>query len=316
MLRYISTAFALTGLLALACSQELQEPIGDPPDGGPPPAAEASTLEFAPLIKGPRSPEGVQAILGTPDIGVGVHRVGFVLTSPEGFVTAPAATVTLKRFASDDSKGEARETVTASYHPWPYGSRGLYAAEFRFDSPGGWGLDISTEAPDGSKQTAELRFEVPDAPLAPAVGAQAIKSNSKTVADVESLAELTTGSTRDPDLYQTTIADAVSSGLPTVVVFASPAFCTNEVCGPQLEVLQQLKDKYSGRANFIHVDFYDNPHEIQGDLDKAVLSPVVLEWKLSSIEWSFVIASDGTITARFEGFATFDEVEQALLRLV
>jgi hypothetical protein len=316
LLRYTTTAMALSALLAVGCSRASEEPVGDALLKGPPPAAEAFTPEFAPMIKGPKSPEGVQAILGTPDIGVGVFRVGFVLTSPQGFVTAPEATVTLKHYPSISSAGEARETVTAAFHPWPYGSRGLYTAELRFDKPGSWGLDISTEAPDGSTQTAQLRFDVPGAPLAPDIGDPAVKSVSKTVADVESLAQLTTGSTRDPDLYQTTIADAVSSGLPTVVVFASPAFCTNEVCGPQLEVLQQLKDKYKGRANFIHVDFYDNPHEIQGDLDRAVLSPVVLEWKLSSIEWSFVIAPDGIISARFEAFATFDEVEQALLRVL
>ena len=33
-----------------------------------------------------------------------------------------------------------------------------------------------------------------------------------------------------------------------------------------MEVLRQLKDKYKGLANFIHVDFYENPDEIQGDL--------------------------------------------------
>jgi peroxiredoxin len=122
-----------------------------------------------------------------------------------------------------------------------------------------------------------------------------------------------TGSLQDPDLYQTTIEQAVVSGEPTVVVFASPAFCTNAVCGPQIEVLQQLKAKYRGQANFIHVDFYDNPEEIQGDLDRARISPVVLEWRLPSIEWTFVIDRQGAITARFEAFATLDEVEEAFL---
>ena len=111
-----------------------------------------------------------------------------------------------------------------------------------------------------------------------------------------------------------TIAEAVESGLPTVVVFASPAFCTNAVCGPQIEVLQQLKDKYKGQANFIHVDFYENPHEIQGDLERAVISSVVREWRLPSIEWTFVIDRQGTITARFEAFATLNEVERAFLQ--
>ena len=108
----------------------------------------------------------------------------------------------------------------------------------------------------------------------------------------------------------------MDSGLPSVVVMASPAFCTNAVCGPQVEVLRQLKDTYSGRANFIHVDIYDNPHEIQGDLDRAVISPTVLEWSLPSTEWSFVIDPSGVISGRFESFATFDELEAALKKVL
>lgn len=302
----------LSSLLAVACSQKSGQPIEGASSVKPLPAVETFTPKFADLIKGPKSPDGIQAILGTPDIGVGVYRVGFVLTSTDGFVTDPEATVTLIRYVTASPAGEPRKTVKATFYPWPYGRRGIYTAELHFDSPGSWGLNVSIEVSDGTTQTAQLRFEVPDTPLAPDIGAQALRSITKTVADVESIAQLTTGSIRDPDLYQTTIAEAVSNGLPTVLVFASPAFCTNEVCGPQLEVLQRLKNKYKGRANFIHVDFYDNPHEIQGNLDKAILSPIVVEWKLSSMEWSFVIAPDGTITARFESFVSFDEIEQAL----
>ena len=109
-------------------------------------------------------------------------------------------------------------------------------------------------------------------------------------------ASFSTGSLQDPELYQMAIAEAVKSGLPTVVVMASPAFCTNAVCGPQVQTLQELKDKYKGQANFIHVDIYDNPEEIQGDLSKARLSPTVVEWGLPSAEWSFVIDRQGIVS--------------------
>ena len=148
------------------------------------------------------------------------------------------------------------------------------------------------------------------------MGSVSPASRNKTLDDVDDLKELTTGSLRDPDLYMTTIADGVKSGLPTVVVMASPAFCTNAVCGPQVEVLRDLKDKYAGQANFIHVDYYDNPDEIQGDLDRARPSPTVLEWNLPSSEWSFVIDRNGVIAERFEAFATLEEIEKVLLDLL
>ena len=268
-----------------------------------------------PLIEGPVSPDGLRAVLGTGDLGVGTHRVGFVLTGPEGFVTTPALEVS-SRYLGPGSDGKAAETVVAEFHAWPYAGRGLYTTRLTFDRAGSWTIDIAMERPDGSVQTAELPFQVAEATSAPAVGSPAVESANRTIRDVDTLAELTTGSLQDPDLYQTTIADAVTSGIPTVVVMASPAFCTNAVCGPQLEVLQELKNAYRGRANFIHVDFYDNPHEIQGDLERARLSPTVREWRLPSIEWTYVIDAHGIVSARFEAFATLEEVEKALLQLL
>ena len=79
-----------------------------------------------------------------------------------------------------------------------------------------------------------------------------------------------------------------------------------------VEVLQQLKDEFQGQANFIHVDYYDNPEEIQGDLDRARVSPTVREWNLPSTEWSFVIDRQGIITRRFESFTTLEELRVAL----
>ena len=81
-------------------------------------------------------------------------------------------------------------------------------------------------------------------------------------------------------------------------------------------MLQELKNSYLGKANFIHVDIYDNPHEIQGDLDRARISPIAVEWSLPSIEWTFVLDSEGVVSARFEAFATLTEVEEALPKVL
>ena len=207
---------------------------------------------------------------------------------------------------------EPKQTALAIFRPFPLVSRGLYITSLTFDSPGQWSVEINVLDDSGVNRTVQLSFPVGDATAAPQMGAPAIASRNKTVGDVERLSQLSTGSLLDPDLYQITIAEAVESGLPTVVVIASPAFCTNAVCGPQVEVLQQLKDQFEGRANFIHVDFYDNPEEIQGDLDRARISPTVLEWNLPSTEWSFVIDRQGIIVGRFESFTTLGELRAVL----
>ena len=268
------------------------------------------------LIEGLPSDDGIQIILGTPDVAVGRHRMAFVLQSEQSLVREPYATVVSRHLPEGDAVGREGETAQAMFRPWPYGIRGSYTTQLTFDAAGRWQIDVTVMDESGQGRSAQLFFQVDEVTKAPDVGVAAAASENKTLADVQDIGELTTGSLRDPDLYQTTIADAIGSGMPTVIVMASPAFCINAVCGPQVEVLQQLKDKYKGRANFIHVDLYDNPDEIQGDLSRARISPTVLEWRLPSAEWSFVVDRDRKVAARFESFATFDELDQALGRVL
>ena len=304
------TIAAILMLAALACQS-----ITAPSDHTVSDEEQGAAFEEVELIKGPVSPDGLQAIFATPDLGTGEQRVAVVLTSKKGLVRSPIATLTSYYYPDGAAEGEMRDTAVALFRPFPLGTRGLYAAQLQFDSPGDWGLDIAVLDEDANTLRAELRFEVPEQTEAPANGAPATSSASKTLA-THSIEELTTGTLQDTDLYQISIADAVQSGMPTVIVMASPAFCTNAVCGPQVDVLSELEDRYKGRANFIHIDFFDNPDEIQGDLTRARVSPTVMEWNLPSTEWSFVVSADGIIHRRFEGFAPIEELEDALLEVM
>ena len=122
--------------------------------------------------------------------------------------------------------------------------------------------------PEREGGRASLLFDVEVAldTKAPGVGDLVPVTHNRTVSDVESVEQLTTSSTPDPLLYQTSVADALESGRPVVLTFASPAFCTNALCGPQVEVLTALREKHSELAEFVHIDLYENPHEIQGDV--------------------------------------------------
>ena len=303
---------AFSAVLILACSQAT-EGIAEPS------APEHETYappEEIPLIKGPISEDGLQAIFATPDISTGRHRIAFALISQTGLVKAPSATVQSFHKPQGDSLDDPVQTALALFHPFPLVERGLYVTNLTFDQPGEWTIRATTLGDDGLPKKATLSFDVPEATHAPSVGDSAIPSNSKTTEDVERLSQLTTGSMQDEDLYQVSIANAIQSGQPTVIVMASPAFCTNAVCGPQVEVLRDLKNEFPGQANFVHVDYYDNPEEIQGDLNRAVLSPVAREWRLPSTEWSFVIDRDGVISGRFEGFTPLEELRQALKRVL
>jgi hypothetical protein len=148
--------------------------------------------------------------------------------------------------------------------------------------------------------------------VAPAIGDAAPASVNRTSSDGTPIEALTTASEPDPTLYDMTIAETLAMSRPFVVTFASPAFCTNALCGPQVEVLSELQVEYGDAAEFIHVDLYENPMEIRGDFSLAKRTPVLDEWGIHTDEWTFIVDATGRITARFEGFAPREEVEPAL----
>ena len=259
------------------------------------------------------------AIVATKELGVGKQRVAFLLTTDKALVTVPEVEIT----SSYIGKGgpTQRETKTAPFHPWPYGVRGTYVTEMDFHRAGPWRLDIRA-IQDGETATASIDLDIARDGHVPQVGTVPPLSRNKTLGNSGSIEKITTDWSPDPGLYQLTVAEAVATGLPTVIVFASPAFCTSPTCGPQTDTVSELRESYTGRANFIHVEIYDNPDQIQGDLGKAGIAKPVSEWGISSIpgwfneSWTFVLDGDGKIAQRFEGFATLEELKATLHSVV
>jgi len=266
----------------------------------------------------PPDPTAITPILATTILEVGEQRLAFLLTTTKGLIKTPAALVTPVYLDGDGTPGE---TLNAAFNLWPYGVRGSYSTYANFDRPGRWRLDVQVDNPDGVDQI-QIEVEVLEKSPVPALGSIAPLSLTKTLDNQGSIEKLTTDYSPDPDLYRLSIKEAVENPLPSVVVFASPAFCTSPTCGPQVDTVGELKDEHPGQANYIHVEIYDNPDEIQGDLDRAQIFSVVDDWGLTSIEdyfnesWTFILDADGTIRDRFEGFATLDELEAALLKVL
>lgn len=251
-----------------------------------------------------------KSILGTTLLRTGTQRVAFLLSTATDFVRVPEATVTTT-FLDDDAVGE---TATARFHEWPFGTRGSYVTRLTFPQAGTWRLVI-----EGESGEAMLDVHVAETSIVRDIGQIGVFSNTKTLDSAGGdISSITSHYRPDPALYEITVAESLFSGRPSVVVFASPAFCTTATCGPQVETVTELREAYPDAADYIHVEVYDNPHEIQGDLTKGVLSPVLAEWGIDQVEhyrnesWTFVLGADGRIAERFEGYATFEELEEAL----
>ena len=262
-------------------------------------------------------PDNHQAILATKVLRLGEQRVSFLLADSHGMVTASRVSVTSYFGNIDTRSSEIHETKIAEFQRWPYGQRGSYTTRMSFDRHGTWLLDIKIIEKD-DLSGVQLFVEVLDGYEVVDVGQTAPRSLNKTMRTVDTVDQLTSASVATPELYEMTIADAVVNGKPTMIVFASPAFCSSVTCGPQVATVAELSKRYDECVDFIHVELYGNPHEILGDLSRATLSPLVVEWGLttdpewSNESWVFLVGRNGLVKARFEGYTAFKELRLAL----
>lgn len=297
------------------------------PDPGPTREPATLTVSAAPEGAASASPTGskpsgnpmvgegdINPILATTILNPGEQRIAFLLVGKKAIIKAPKAAVT----ATYQGQGSAdAQEATAVYHDWPFGIRGAYSARMTFDRAGPWQLKVSVDDGEVSGETV-IDLTVAEESPVPAIGERPPLSQTKTLANVAGVEQLTTDYNADEDLYQLTVAQAIESPRPAVVVFASPAFCTSATCGPQVDTVKELKAAFQDRADFVHVEIYDLPDEIQGDLSRASLAPAVEEWGFSSVpdwfneSWVYILDDGGLVAHRFEGFATLVELEAAL----
>ena len=249
---------------------------------------------------------GYTVSLGTPDLSPGTHRISIVIEGPTGLVESPAMRITV---LPDDAPGEMQEVV-ARFSRFPDGVRGFHVTSIDFATVGRWNLILHIPTEEGFTDIG-IAVDIPLDTLAPSVGDQAPPSASRTLLDVPNIADLSTGDEPDPGLYLISLADAAEAGKPFVVVFASPGFCTNAFCGPQAEVLSEVRAIFGDRANYIHVDLYENPEQVRFG-EEPIETPILEEWGLHTDEWTFIVNADGVVVARFEAFAPLAEVEAAL----
>ncbi len=302
-------ACALAALAAVSCS-----PGGE---GTTVAGATPRTTEGA----GPTATAGLpavqvlQLVVAATDLAAGPgNRLAFALIGPDGPVQSPTASVQMQPLG-----GGGGDVVRAGavFRPWPVAPGGIFSTFVEFEHAGLWGIEARVFLPGGATGVGRAQLSVATASSAPAVGTVPPASRNRTSegfadpTDPDELAAITSSPRPDPELYRLTVADALGSGIPTVVSFATPAFCRTATCGPQVEVLSALRARHAGRANFIHIEVYENPHTLS-DLSSARLVPQMEEWGLLSEPFTFVLDRDGRVAVKFEGFVNEDELGAAL----
>jgi hypothetical protein len=181
----------------------------------------------------------------------------------------------------------------------------VYTTHVDFPSNGEW--RIAALIRQGDELTASLlpSAEVGAFPKVPRVGQKAPLIHTPTPSDVGG--DLSKITTRIPPDTQNKVdyADALGKE-PIVLLFATPQFCVSRVCGPVVDVAEQVKQLYGDEVAFIHMEIYED-----NDPSKPV-RPQVRAFHLPSEPWLFAIGRDGRIEAEIDGAFGVEELTRVV----
>jgi hypothetical protein len=215
-----------------------------------------------------------------------------------------------------DARLPARGPFTASWQRW---SPQTDSPAGRLPVPGFFSVDLVAEEPGtavvlvsgtrkGRRVAATATISVEASPPA-ALGTPALSQATPVAFAPEDAARIDTRVPPAP-MHSISLDEALRSGRPTVLVFATPLLCTSRMCGPVVdEVLTVMARVGSDRANFVDVEIYP-------ERDRKRPSPLFLDWGFDTEPWVLVIDSDGVIRARFEGPVVAPEIETVLTPLL
>jgi hypothetical protein len=189
----------------------------------------------------------------------------------------------------------------------PDAARSVYVADLKFGKPGDYQLLGLARYDDRlvAASTAGGAVRVARKGGVPDVGDRAPQIHTLTKTDVGG--DLKKIDTRDPpdDMHDVDFADVLGKK-PVVLVFATPLLCQSRVCGPVVDIAEQVKSKRGKDAVFIHQEIYTD-----NEVDKGY-RPQVLAWHLPTEPWLFTIDRRGVIRARIEGAFSVSELNKAI----
>lgn len=170
----------------------------------------------------------------------------------------------------------------------------VYSTEIDFPTDGEWRIAALIKDEGEIKGTLLPSAVVGEFGAVPQPGEKAPAISTPTAEDAGGdLAQITTRIPPDTQ-NQVDYADALGKE-PIVLLFATPQFCQSRVCGPVVDVAEQVKQEYGDQAAFIHMEIFND-----NDPGKGV-RPQVRAFNLPSEPWLFTIDRRGRVSSAVEG---------------
>ena len=243
------------------------------------------------------------------ELTVGPNRLVFAVLDQQGELIRDGK---FELFFARREIDVAKGPVPVTFQDDGLGDRSFYKAEVDFDDPGTWLILVNHRS--GSKLLgAPTKAEVKATSSVPKIGDKATSIPTPTDSDHMGLADICSREPEDP-MHELSLDAALGNSKPTVVTFSTPAFCASRVCGPVVDQVLRVRENYSDKANFIHVEVYKDLGA--SAVTNKEFTDAMKRWNLPSEPWTFIIDDSGLIQARFEGPVTTAELDSALKDLV
>jgi hypothetical protein len=181
--------------------------------------------------------------------------------------------------------------------------RGVYVSKPVLDAAGVWKVWVKSQG-----ETVPFAIQVNASPAAPNVGQAAPLAASPTTADPLGVSPICTRKVPCP-LHTQSLSSVIGAGKPVAALFATPARCSSQYCGPVLDELLNVMAPYQDRVQFVHIEIYQA-------LTGTAHVPTVDAWHLPSEPWLFGIDAGGVIRSRIDGAFGGTEMRQLLDGLV
>lgn len=194
--------------------------------------------------------------------------------------------------------------IAATFREVPNQPLGLYVVTLPLPVAGT--IPLAAVTRDGAGGQTMLRVADPESAIVPPPGAPAPMVATPTTDDLLGFERLCT---LDPPcgMHEVSLDEALQAGEPVVLTIATPGFCETAICGPTVEVVEEVRagQPADSPVRWIHL-------EVFSDAGTTVADPVTA-WQLQSEPWIFTIGSDGQVAGRLDGPLTTLESEIAPL---
>jgi len=308
-------ALAVAGLLALGLSacgggNDGDETARSAPSASDFPSAEGKTIEEVLNSAAPSelvaAPAASVFEVGKNRFPFGVFDVGgkqiddanvalYFAKSPQSEVEGPlpAKVESLETKPAFRAKGSTGAGEATNFY---------LVDDVKFDRSGPWLAMAMIDGKDGMEATRLTSSPaVGQFPDIANVGDKAPVISTPTADSVGG--DLSKIDTRQPpdDMHEVDFKDVVGTK-PVALQFATPALCQTRICGPVVDIAEQVKTESGEGVEFIHQEIYKDNDPNKG------LRPQLGPYGLETEPWMFLIGSDGKIKKRIEGPFSVEEL--------